>query len=169
MKEYLDASLVKTITQGGQEKPNPIYVDKNSPWYRKNLAFKYANLKAAELCNHMTSLSQSEKRQERAKRMENLRKAAIAEETGRNGPGNQWVKYRIESLAEKKSSDNKTVIGVVNLPTSITNYIDPRIVKDWASKIGEDWQKFYPQKQAQEFSWVDRDPKYAEVVARYKD
>ena len=44
-----------------------------------------------------------------------------------------------------------------NLNTSLKNYIDPRVYKRWADRVGFDWTKYYPKTMQKKFSWVAKD------------
>jgi DNA topoisomerase I len=41
-----------------------------------------------------------------------------------------------------------------NLNTSLKNYIDPRVYKEWCDYVGLDWAKVYSKSLQRKFSWV---------------
>lgn len=43
------------------------------------------------------------------------------------------------------------------LNTSLKNYIDPRVYKDWGEKVGYDWKKLYTGSLQKKFTWAMRD------------
>ncbi len=43
------------------------------------------------------------------------------------------------------------------LNTSLKNYIDPRVYKDWGKKVGYDWKKLYTGSLQKKFTWAMRD------------
>lgn len=43
------------------------------------------------------------------------------------------------------------------LNTSLKNYIDPRVYKDWGDKVGYDWKKLYTGSLQKKFTWAMRD------------
>jgi DNA topoisomerase-1 len=43
-----------------------------------------------------------------------------------------------------------------NLGTSLKSYIDPRVYKRWADKVGCDWKSYYPTTLQKKFSWVEK-------------
>jgi DNA topoisomerase I len=42
-----------------------------------------------------------------------------------------------------------------NLNTSLRNYIDPRVFKSWADRIGLDWKVLYTSTLRRKMAWVD--------------
>ncbi|MHA1862108.1 MAG: DNA topoisomerase I [Candidatus Ranarchaeia archaeon] len=42
-----------------------------------------------------------------------------------------------------------------NLTTSLKNYIDPRIYKDWGEKVDYPWEKYYSSSLRRKFSWLN--------------
>ena len=43
-----------------------------------------------------------------------------------------------------------------NLNTSLRNYIDPRVYKNWANKAEFDWKGIYPKTLQRKFLWASR-------------
>lgn len=41
-----------------------------------------------------------------------------------------------------------------NLNTSLKNYIDPRVYRDWGQRVGFDWTKLYPTALKRKFQWA---------------
>jgi DNA topoisomerase I len=42
-----------------------------------------------------------------------------------------------------------------NLNTSLRNYIDPRVYKSWADRVGLDWKLLYTTTLRRKMAWVD--------------
>ena len=42
-----------------------------------------------------------------------------------------------------------------NLNTSLRNYIDPRVYKSWADRVGLDWKLLYTSTLQRKMAWVD--------------
>ena len=51
-----------------------------------------------------------------------------------------------------------------NLNTSLRNYIDPRVYKSWADKVGLDWKLLYTGTLQRKMAWVDPDEQSNVVV-----
>jgi DNA topoisomerase-1 len=43
-----------------------------------------------------------------------------------------------------------------NLNTSLRNYIDPRVYKNWANKAEFDWTSIYPKTLQRKFLWATK-------------
>lgn len=75
---------------------------------------------------------------------------------------NKQIKNRKEkdrSYAEKMKLNIKEQQATkdYNLGTSLKSYIDPRIYKEWFSRVGFDWKKYYSKTLQRKFSWVEKE------------
>lgn len=55
------------------------------------------------------------------------------------------------------------------LNTSLKNYIDPRVYKDWGDKVGYDWKKLYTGALQKKFTWAMRDEETENEVVENED
>lgn len=55
------------------------------------------------------------------------------------------------------------------LNTSLKNYIDPRVYKDWGGKVGYDWTKLYTGSLQKKFTWAMRDEESENAVVESED
>ena len=53
--------------------------------------------------------------------------------------------------------------------TSLKNYIDPRVYKDWGEKVGYDWKKLYTGSLQKKFTWAMRDEESENQVLESED
>jgi DNA topoisomerase-1 len=103
---------------------------------------KFANLKAAEFCNHQRTVPKNwedslEKRKESLKEQESREKRD---------------EKRITRLKMEISLQMQT--RNYNLNTALKNYIDPRLYKSWGDYVGLDWTKIYTKSMQRKFAWV---------------
>ena len=64
------------------------------------------------------------------------------------------IEERLSKMKVKVEVDKKT--REYNLNTSLRNYIDPRIYKNWSEKVELDWNKLYPKTLQRKFQWVEQ-------------
>ena len=103
---------------------------------------KFANLKAAEFCNHQRTVPKNwegslEKKKERLKELES-REKRDEKKIGR-------LKMEISLQMQTKN---------YNLNTALKNYIDPRLYKSWGDYVGLEWTKIYTKSMQRKFAWV---------------
>ncbi len=87
---------------------------------------------------------------------------AVINETG--GPHEKYrirVKTRLENSNNRleKARDRLELMkasGRYNLTTSLKNYIDPRIYRDWGEEVDYSWEKFYSSSLRKKFSWLSK-------------
>lgn len=78
-------------------------------------------------------------------------------------------KKKLEKMIEKKKIKDREYLESMklqieeqemtkdyNLGTSLKSYIDPRVYKEWCSKVGFDWKKYYSKTLQRKFSWVEK-------------
>ena len=80
-------------------------------------------------------------------------KARIVKEKERVNKKHNRVEERLNKMKLKVDVDKKT--KEYNLNTSLRNYIDPRIYKDWSNQVELDWNKLYPKTLQRKFQWID--------------
>ena len=103
---------------------------------------KFANLKAAEFCNHQRTVPKNwedslKKRKESLKELESRQKRD---------------ERRITRLKTEISLQTQT--KNYNLNTTLKNYIDPRLYKSWGDYVGLDWTRIYTKSMQRKFAWV---------------
>jgi len=123
-------SYLKTEDQRGKEEVDKLY------------HAKFANLKAAEFCNHQRTVPKNwedslAKKKERLKELESREK--------RDDKRIRRLKMDISLQMQTKN---------YNLNTALKNYIDPRLYKSWSDFVGLDWTKIYTQSMQRKFAWV---------------
>ncbi|HUI00883.1 MAG TPA: DNA topoisomerase I [Nitrososphaerales archaeon] len=101
---------------------------------------KYANLEAAIYCNHKRTIPKTweESLKKKEQKLEDYKA---------KGKEQMVAKMQKEIDLTKKTKE-------YNLNTSMKNYIDPRIYKQWCDEVGLDWNKLYTKSLQRKFSWV---------------
>jgi DNA topoisomerase I len=120
--------------------------------YMKIYYVKMANLQAAIMCNHKrtppknweASLAKKEERLEQL-----LHHEAKTEKT----------KMRLENRIRKMENTIKLAKATkdYNLNTSLKNYIDPRVFKNWSDEAKLDWKLICPLTLQKKFGWVEKE------------
>ena len=115
------------------------------PDYIKKHALIMANLGAAVVCNHKQAVTRNwrERIQKLRARLEKLK----GKKTKRARIRRRKLKLRIQEMRMTKD---------YNLRTSLRNYIDPRVIKDWCDAVEYDWKKYYPKALRERFSWIEK-------------
>ena len=80
-------------------------------------------------------------------------KVRIIKEKERVNKKHNRIEERLNKMKLKVDVDKKT--KEYNLNTSLRNYIDPRIYKDWSNQVELDWNKLYPKTLQRKFQWID--------------
>mgnify|MGYP001221960343 FL=1 len=80
-------------------------------------------------------------------------KVRIIKEKERVNKKHNRMEERLNKMKLKVEVDKKT--KEYNLNTSLRNYIDPRIYKNWSNEVELDWNKLYPKTLQRKFQWVD--------------
>jgi len=124
--------------------------EKDTPDFDKLYEAKLANLEAAIKCNHKRTppktFEQSlQKKEERLKELEQMQ-----------GKTDKQKARLVERVAKMKKQVELTKITKdYNLNTSLRNYIDPRVFKTWANRVGLDWKLLYTSTLQRKMMWVD--------------
>jgi DNA topoisomerase-1 len=123
----------------------------DDPAFVKVYHARIANLEAAIRCNHKrtppkTWQSSLDKKQQRLAELK-TREAKTEKQ-----------KQRLEERKRKLELDVKLQERTrdYNLNTSLRNYIDPRVYKNWANRAEFDWASIYPRTLQRKFLWATR-------------
>jgi DNA topoisomerase-1 len=122
----------------------------NTPEYDKVFEARLANLEAAIECNHKrtppkTYQQSLEKKKERVAKLQGTIPKTEKQKIS--------LKQRIEKARRQLELTERT--RDYNLNTSLRNYIDPRVYKSWAEKVGLDWKVLYTATLQRKMAWVD--------------
>ncbi|MFL6359295.1 MAG: DNA topoisomerase I [Nitrososphaeraceae archaeon] len=142
----------------------PITVNKNSSQPEKIYVAKIANLKAAITCNHKKgidlrnptskkTLERFEESIRKKRETSNKLKSEIASKKWKT----EIQKRRLEERLNKVEMQLKLQIETrdYNLGTSLRNYIDPRVMKDWLNYVNLDWNAVYTATLRRKFKWAE--------------
>ena len=121
------------------------------PAFIKLFHARVANLEAAIRSNHKrtppkTWESSLDKKQQR---LAELNGQTPKTEKQKNRLAERIRKLKLDIDLQKRTRD-------YNLNTSLRNYIDPRIYKNWANKTEFDWTKIYPKTLQRKFQWATK-------------
>ena len=158
-RTYLATKIVKEAL-----KNPPLDVNKRGSKSKKIYVAKIANLKAAIACNHKKGIDPnnpaSKKALERfaesiSKKEEAIEK--IRKDILSNKGGTEKQKKKLESRIEKIQYQLKLQKETrdYNLGTSLRNYIDPRVMKNWLDYVELDWKKIYTTTLQRKFKWIE--------------
>ena len=111
---------------------------------------RMANLQAAKRCNHKRTRPKNWE-ERLAKKKEKL--GDVKKKEAKTEKGKLRLDQRIEKWKLKIDLDENTMD--YNLNTSLRNYIDPRIFKEWSGPINLDLAKIYPKTLQRKFAWVN--------------
>jgi len=124
--------------------------EKDTPDFDKLYEAKLANLEAAIKCNHKRTPPKTyeqslQKKEERLKELEQMQ--------GRTDKQKAKLAERVARM--KKQVELTKITRDYNLNTSLRNYIDPRVFKTWANRVGLDWKLLYTSTLQRKMMWVD--------------
>jgi DNA topoisomerase-1 len=123
---------------------------KETPSFDKLYQAKMANLEAAIRANHKRTPPKTFE-QSLQKKAERLKEMALS--VPKTEKQKEKLKERIEKM--KKQVELTKITRDYNLNTSLRNYIDPRVYKSWADKVGLDWKLLYTGTLRRKMAWVD--------------
>jgi DNA topoisomerase-1 len=158
-RTYLATKIVKEAL-----KNPPLDVNKRGSESKKIYVAKIANLKAAIACNHKKGIDPNNPASKKAleRFAESINKKEEAIEKIRNDIlSKKWKtetqKKKLESRIEKIQYQLKLQKETrdYNLGTSLRNYIDPRVMKNWLDYIELDWKKIYTTTLQRKFKWIE--------------
>ncbi|HEX6294503.1 MAG TPA: DNA topoisomerase I [Nitrososphaeraceae archaeon] len=158
-RTYLATKIVKEAL-----KNPPFDVNKGVSESKKIYIAKIANLKAAIACNHKKGIDPNNPASKKAleRFAESINKKEEAIEKIRNDIiSKKWKtekqKEKLESRIEKIQYQLKLQKETrdYNLGTSLRNYIDPRVMKNWLDYVDLDWKKIYTSTLQRKFRWIE--------------
>lgn len=124
--------------------------EKGTPEFDKLYQAKLANLEAAVRCNHKRTppktFEQSlQKKEDRLKELQ--------QQVGKTDKQKLRFAEHVEKM--KRQVELTKMTRDYNLNTSLRNYIDPRVYKSWADRVGLDWNLLYSSTLRRKMAWVD--------------
>jgi DNA topoisomerase I len=158
-RTYLATKIVKEAL-----KNPPFEVNKKASESKKIYVAKIANLKAAIECNHKKGIDPNNPASKKAleRFAESINKKEESIEKIRNDIlSKKWKtekqKEKLESRMEKIQYQLKLQKETrdYNLGTSLRNYIDPRVMKNWLDYVDLDWKKIYTSTLQIKFKWIE--------------
>lgn len=125
-------------------------VEKDAPDHVKVYCARQANLQTAITCNHKRTPPKTWE-QSLVKKEERLKQIRAKIPKTENAKQQHKEHIKRAELAVKLYRETKDY----NLNTSLRNYIDPRVYKEWSDSVDLDWRQIYPKTLQTKFSWVD--------------
>lgn len=124
--------------------------EKGTPEFDKLYQAKLANLEAAVRCNHKRTPPKTfeQSLQKKEDRLKELQQQVGKTEKQKLKLGERIEKMRRQIELTKMTRD-------YNLNTSLRNYIDPRVFKTWADRVGLDWRLLYTATLRRKMAWVE--------------
>ena len=121
-----------------------------TPEYEKLFEAKMANLEAAVKCNHKRTPPKTFE-QSLQKKEEKLKQLTQSD------PKTEKQKEKLEERIAKmkRQIEFAKMTREYNLNTSLRNYIDPRVFKNWADRVGLDWKLLYTSTLQRKMAWVE--------------
>ena len=86
---------------------------------------------------------------------ERLRQAQTAVDKAREARTHAAESYRERLGKAARQCELAKLTRDYNLNTSLKNYIDPRVYRDWGERVGYVWTRLYPTTLQRKFAWVD--------------
>lgn len=124
--------------------------EKGTTEFDKLYQAKLANLEAAVRCNHKRTPPKTfeQSLQKKEDRLKELQQSIPKTEKQKAKLAERIEKMRRQIELTKMTRD-------YNLNTSLRNYIDPRVFKSWADRVGLDWKLLYTSTLRRKMAWVD--------------
>src|SRR6266852_147774 len=121
-----------------------------SPYVKLHHA-RVANLEAAIRCNHKRTPPKTWEGTllKKQQRLDELKTNKVDTERQKMRLEERIRKLKLDVHLQKRTRD-------YNLGTSLRNYIDPRVYKNWANKAEYDWKGIYPKTLQRKFLWASR-------------
>jgi DNA topoisomerase-1 len=142
----------------------PIVVNKLASEPKKIYVARIANLKAAIACNHKKGIDPNNPASKKALERFNEsidKKEEVIKKIRNDIDSKKWktekqkekLESRIEKIQYQLKLQNET--RDYNLGTSLRNYIDPRVMKNWLDDVELDWKKIYTTTLQRKFMWIE--------------
>jgi DNA topoisomerase-1 len=124
--------------------------EEGTPEFEKIYQARLANLEAAVKCNHKRTPPKTfeQSLQKKEERLKEIQQAIPKTEKQKLKQAERIEKMKKQIELAKSTRD-------YNLNTSLRNYIDPRVYKAWADKVGLDWKVLYTGTLQRKMAWVD--------------
>src|SRR2546427_379038 len=121
-----------------------------SPYVKLHHA-RVANLEAAIRCNHKRTPPKTWEGSllKKQQRLDELKTKEVKTDMQKMRLEERIRKLKLDVDLQKRTRD-------YNLNTSLRNYIDPRVYKNWANKAEFDWKGIYPKTLQRKFLWASR-------------
>jgi DNA topoisomerase-1 len=162
----LTAKVFRTCiaTRVVQQELSKAKVDAKSSEAQKLYIARKANLEAAIKCNHKKGVDPKNPAAKKAlekfdesvaKKEQAIRqlKSDIAAKKWKTELQGQRLKERLEKMEVQLRLQKET--KDYSLGTSLRNYIDPRLMKEWLNFVDLDWKKVYTTTLQRKFLWVE--------------
>lgn len=127
---------------------------KGAPTDEKKLKEYNKKLRAAEKAARDAEKLLKQKTKRYKERVTAAHKALIAAQDARKRAATNY-RERLERAELQLDLVRQTKDYALN--TSLKNYIDPRVYKDWGKKVGYDWTKLYTGSLQKKFTWAIQD------------
>jgi DNA topoisomerase IB/intein/homing endonuclease len=137
-------SIVRSYLKDYNEFPE------GTPEYDKVFTARMANLEAAVKCNHKRTIPKTYE-QSLQKRKDKL--AQVEQSQPKTEKQKLKLQERVAKMRKQIDLTEKT--RDYNLNTSLRNYIDPRVYKSWADRVGLDWKVLYTSTLQRKMAWVE--------------
>lgn len=158
-RTYLATKIVREAL-----KNPPIVVNKLASEPKKIYVARIANLKAAIACNHKKGIDPNNPASKKALERFNEsidKKEEVIKKIRNDIDSKKWktekqkekLESRIEKIQYQLKLQNET--RDYNLGTSLRNYIDPRVMKNWLDDVELDWKKIYTTTLQRKFMWIE--------------
>src|SRR6266705_376170 len=123
----------------------------DDPAFVKLYHARVANLEAAIRCNHKRTPPKTwegslDKKREK---LAELKKRPPKTDKQKERLAERMKKLKLDIELQRRTRD-------YNLNTSLRNYIDPRVYKNWANKAEFDWASIYPKTLQRKFLWAGK-------------
>jgi DNA topoisomerase-1 len=129
-----------------------VKIPKGSSNSQIKILFNKANIKVAEVLNHTRNISKKAKEgiDNDKDKLKDLNRE-LKDKT-KEGKSTLAIEKRIE--AAQARIESKTDVMAVAITTSLTNYIDPRLVVAWSTKESADLDAIYSKALSKKFQWA---------------
>jgi DNA topoisomerase-1 len=125
-------------------------IPRNTPAQEIKLRFNERNAKVAEVLNHTRNISKKSK--EAVDKCKSKLKELVEERKKLKGKSLDAINKKIQTV--QTQIESKTNVLGIAITTSLTNYIDPRIVVSWAKAQNVNIPTIYTTTMQKKFKWA---------------
>ncbi len=143
-RTYIATSVVREYLKLHNKFPD------GTPEHEKLYEARLANLEAALKCNHKRT---PPKTYEQTLQKKKDKLAQLEQTPTKTDKQKERLRLRIAKFKKQVELTEQT--RDYNLNTSLRNYIDPRVYKSWADRVGLDWKLLYTGTLQRKMAWVD--------------